>query len=116
MAQFRAGQIVIADWRDARPKEANRVRPAVVVEDSDLFADTYPNVILVPLTNDARLAIADLSVVIDPTPENGCPATCHALSHSVTTTSIARVTATGSRITPEQLARIRRQIGISIGL
>ncbi len=116
MAAFHAGQIVIADWRDALSKEPNRLRPAVVVEDSELFAATYPNVILVPLTSDARLAIADLSVVIDPTPENGCPAQCHALSHCVATTALGRITATGSRITADQLARIRRQIGISIGL
>ena len=116
MAAFRAGQIVIADWRDGLPKEPNRLRPAVVVEDSDLFADAYPNVILVPLTTDARLAIAELSVLVEPTPENGCPATSYALSHCVATTSAARVTPTASSVTMEQLARIRRQIGISVGL
>src|SRR5690348_3092731 len=32
-----AGQIVLADWRaDALPKEPNRLRPAVVVEDDGL--------------------------------------------------------------------------------
>ena len=116
MAGFVAGQIVIADWRDALPKEPNRRRPAIVVEDNDLFAAAYPNVILVPLTSDAQLAIAELSVVIAPTPENGCAENCHALSHCVTTTSVSRITPTASQITPEQLARIRRQIGISIGL
>ena len=34
MAGFSGGQIVIADWRDALPKEPNKLRPAVVVEDS----------------------------------------------------------------------------------
>jgi mRNA interferase MazF len=34
-----AGQIVLADWRgDALPKEPNKRRPAVVVEDDALFA------------------------------------------------------------------------------
>ena len=51
---LRAGQIVLADWRgDAMPREPNKRRPAVVVEDEGLFAPTYPNAILVPLTDDA---------------------------------------------------------------
>jgi len=79
LAGFSGGQIVIADWRDALPKEPNKLRPAVVVEDEDLFDPAYPNVILVPLTEDQRLAIPDLSVVIDPTPQNGCSERCYAL-------------------------------------
>ena len=43
-----AGQIVLVDWRDALPKEPNKRRPTVVTEDSGLFDDTYPNLILVP--------------------------------------------------------------------
>jgi mRNA interferase MazF len=54
--RFEAGQIVIVDWRDALPKEANKRRPAVVMEDSALFDPSYPNVILVPLTEDSRLS------------------------------------------------------------
>lgn len=70
---LRAGQIVLADWRgDALPTEPNKRRPAVVVEDDGLFAPGYPNVILVPLTEDVTLAIPDLSVAITPTAENGC--------------------------------------------
>jgi len=42
-----AGDVVIVNWRDALPKEANKRRPAIVVEDSDLFDAAYPNVILV---------------------------------------------------------------------
>src|ERR1700730_4189205 len=33
LAGFSGGQIVIADWRDGLPKEPNKLRPAVVVED-----------------------------------------------------------------------------------
>jgi mRNA-degrading endonuclease toxin of MazEF toxin-antitoxin module len=69
LAGFSAGQIVLADWRDALPKEPNKLRPAIVVEDDALFDAAYPNAILVPLTEDPRLAIAELSVVIEPTPE-----------------------------------------------
>ena len=111
-----AGQIVLVDWRDALPKEPSKRRPAVVVEDSDLFDDSYPNLILVPLAEDPHLAIADLSVPIPPTPENGCTKACFALAHHVKTTSKQRMTATPSRITEAQLAEIRRLIGVAIGL
>lgn len=113
---LRAGQIVLVDWRDALPKEPNKLRPAVVVEDAELFSPDYPNVILVPLTEDATLAIPDLSVAIDPTAGNGCPNPCWAVSHLVATTSKARLRATGSGITSEQLAAIRGQIALAIGL
>lgn len=116
MATFRAGEIVVVDWRDALPNEPSRLRPAVVVEDDGLFDPAYPNVILVPLADDERLAIADLSVVIEPTPENGCTKRCRALAHCVATTSAARIRATGSAITPGQLQAIRRRVALAIGL
>jgi mRNA interferase MazF len=113
---LRAGQIVLADWRgDALPKEPNKLRPAVVVEDDGLFAPNYPNAILVPLTEDATLAIADLSVPIEPTAENGCSKPCLAVSHLVTATSKARIRTTQSQVTPDQLVLIRRQIALAIG-
>ena len=116
LAEFSGGQIVIADWRDAQPKDPNKLRPAVVVEDEALFDTAYPNVILVPLTEDQRLAIPDLSVAIDPTPQNGCTKRCYALSHCVATTSAARVRPTASRIADAELLAIRRQIALAIGL
>jgi mRNA interferase MazF len=116
MASFVAGQLVIVDWRDALPKEPNKLRPAIVVEDHELFDPLYPNAILVPLTEDDRFAIADLSVIIEPSAENGCTRRCYALAHCVATTSAARITPTASRITEEQLALIRARIAIAIGL
>jgi mRNA interferase MazF len=116
LAGFSGGQIVIVDWRDALPQEPNKLRPAVVVEDETLFDPAYPNVILVPLTEDQRLAIPDLSVAIDPTQQNGCTKRCHALSHCVATTSARRIRPTSSRITADQLLVIRRQIALAIGL
>jgi mRNA interferase MazF len=113
---FAAGQIVLADWRDGLPKEPNKLRPAVVVQDTDLFDLNHPNVILVPLSEDRFAVMANLSVVIEPTPENGCSKRCYALSPSVTATSVRRVRATESRVLPAQLAEIRRQIGYAIGL
>lgn len=114
MSACRAGQIVVVDWRDALPKEPNKLRPAIVVED-DLFQDDYPNVILVPLSGDKLDVIEDLSVTIDPSPENGCTKVCYALAFLVTATSVARVRATPTRISDEQLAEIRRKIVIAIG-
>jgi mRNA-degrading endonuclease toxin of MazEF toxin-antitoxin module len=114
---FRAGQIVLADWRgDALPKGPNKRRPAIVVEDDGLFASGYPNTILVPLADDLALVIPDLATEISPTPENGCTQPCWAVSHLVATTSKARLTTTKSRITPEQLSAIRRQIALAIGI
>ena len=114
---LQAGQIVLADWRgDALPKEPNKRRPAVVVEDDGLFSPAYPNAILVPLTDDGALVIPDLAVAITPTPENGCSKSCWAASHLVATTSKMRLQATGSRITQEQLSIIRRQIALSVGV
>ncbi len=98
------------------PKEPNKLRPAVVVEDDGLFAPAYPNAILVPLTEDQALAIPDLSLPIEPTTANGCRKLCWAVSHLVATTSKVRLQATASRITADQLAIIRRQIALAVGL
>ena len=108
---------MLADWRgDALPREPNKLRPAVVVEDDGLFAPGYPNAILVPLTDDAALVIPDLSVAIAPTAENGCAKPCWAASHLVATTSKHRLTATPSRVTAEQLTVIRRQVALAVGV
>ena len=116
MSSYIAGQIVIADWRDALPKEPNKLRPAIVVENDQLFDPDYANVILVPLSKDRGLAVPELSLPLEPTPENGCTKPCFALSYLVATTSTARLRETNSRILPEQLDMIRRQIALAIGL
>jgi mRNA-degrading endonuclease toxin of MazEF toxin-antitoxin module len=113
---LRSGQIVLADWRgNALPTEANKRRPAIVVDDEHLLDPGLLTVLLVPLTGDAMSAIRGLSMQIEPTPENGCSKTCWALSHMVTATSKLRVTATPSYVTPEQLAAIRQQIALAVG-
>jgi mRNA interferase MazF len=87
-----------------------------VVEDDTLFDPAWPNILVVPLTNDPRLAIPGLSVVIDPTPENGCERQCFALAASVTSVTRARVCATGSRVEPAHPRDIRHRIAEVIGL
>jgi mRNA interferase MazF len=116
LAGFAPGQIVIVDWRDALPREPNKLRPAIVVEDSELFAPSYPNVIVVPISEDRESAPVGLSLVIDPTPENGCTKRSYALSAYVATSSKRRIRETQSRVLPEQLRTIRQQIALAIGL
>lgn len=42
MSRPAAGSIVVVDWRGgALPEEPSRLRPAVVVEDHELFPDDY---------------------------------------------------------------------------
>jgi mRNA-degrading endonuclease toxin of MazEF toxin-antitoxin module len=117
MIRPKAGDIVIVDWRGgALPREPNSLRPAIVVEDQTLFAPDYPNILVVPLTTDASIAMPSLSLPIDPAPENGCERRCFALAPFVTSVSTLRMRATASRIEPEQLAAIRGHIATAIGV
>jgi mRNA-degrading endonuclease toxin of MazEF toxin-antitoxin module len=117
MTRAKGGDIVIVDWRGgALPNEPSRLRPAIVVEDEAFFAPDYPNILVVPLTTDASIAMPSLSVTIDPAPENGCARRCFALAPFVTSVSIRRVRATRSAIQPDQLGEIRRRIARAIGL
>ena len=114
---LRAGQIVLADWRgDALPKEPNKLRPAVVIDRDAFFGPHFPNTILVPLTDDARLAMPEVSLHILPTPGNGCTKPCWAASYLVTTTAKSRVRATQSSVTPAELLAIREQVALAIGI
>lgn len=116
MSRHAAGSIVVVDWRGgALPNEPSRLRPAVVVEDHELFPDEYPNVLVVPLTRDEGLAHRSFAERIEPTVENGGDATCWALAHHITSVSLRRVNPTDSRITAVQLASIRKRIMVSIG-
>jgi hypothetical protein len=113
---LRAGQIVIAGWRDARPLEPKRLRPAAVVEDGERFDPAWPCLVLLPIAEDARPGIADPSLPIAAAPANGRTKPCHALATHVTATSKARIEPTESAITPEQLATSHARFGIAPGL
>ena len=116
MSRPRAGSIVLVDWRSGSlPHEPTKIRPAVVVEDHDLFPSAYPNTIVVPLTRDERLAHAEFSERIVDSDTNGAAAVSWALAHHVTSVSLSRVRSTRSRVTAEQLANIRRSIAVAIG-
>ena len=72
--ELKAGQIVTVDWRkdpddpaqDPQPPEPNKLRTAVVVQDTELFDPAYPTVLVVPMTGDPALAI--------PRPDRGAAA------------------------------------------
>lgn len=107
----------MVDWRGgAQPNEPSSLRPAVIVEDDELFPEEYPNTLVVPLTRDEGLAHRSFAERIEPTPDNGVTATCWALAHHVTSVSLRRVDATDSRVTIDQLASIRRRASVAIGL
>ena len=117
MSRHAAGTIVVVDWRGrALPDEPARLRPAVVVEDHDLFPEQYPDTIVVPLTREEGLAHESFAERIEPTPDNGAETTCWALAHHVTSVSLRRITSTPSRVTPDQLAAIRRRITVAVGV
>ncbi|MDE2573523.1 MAG: type II toxin-antitoxin system PemK/MazF family toxin [bacterium] len=112
-----AGTIVLVDWRAGGvPREPTKIRPAVVVEDDELFPGGYPNTLVVPLTRDEGLAYPAFAERIDPTDGNGAEATSWALTHHVTSVSLKRVQETSSRITAGQLASLRRRIALALGL
>lgn len=95
--------------------EPTKRRPAVVVEDTGLLPDAYPNLLVVPLTEDQGLAYPSFTERIEPDPDNGAIQTCWALAHHVTSVSMQRVTRTKSRVTLDQLGRIRGRIKLAVG-
>jgi uncharacterized protein (DUF1778 family) len=63
MARSEAGDVNVLNRRgDGLPKEANKIRPCVIVEDTDLFAEEHPNVIVVPLTTNASTIVSQLGL------------------------------------------------------
>jgi mRNA interferase MazF len=105
---LKAGQIVTVDWRkepddpaqDPQPPEPNKLRPAVVV----------------PMTGDPALAIPDLTVVLQPSPSNGCKKVSYLLPQNLTCVAKSRITAvTKSQITSTELQQLRQLVVLSIG-
>lgn len=122
--ELKAGQIVTVDWRkdpedpeqDPHPPEPNKLRPAVVVQDTELLDPSYPTVLVVPMTSDRDLVMADLTVVLQPTATNGCKKVSYLVPQNLTCVAKTRIKAvTNSHITPVQLQQIREQIVLLIG-
>jgi mRNA interferase MazF len=122
--KLQAGQIITVDWRrdpvdpgqDPHPPEPNKLRPAVVVQDTELFDPSYPTVLVVPMTGDPALAMTDLTVVLQPTPTNGCTKVSYLLPQNLTCVAKTRITAaTESRIAPAELRQLRQLVVLAIG-
>lgn len=122
--ELKAGQIVAVDWRkepadpaqDPQPPEPNKLRPAVVLQDTELFDPAYPTVLVVPMTGDSALAIPELTVVLQPSTTNGCKKVSYLLPQNLTCVAKKRITAaTQSEITPAELQRLRQLVVLTIG-
>ena len=113
-----AGDILVLNWRgDGLPKEANTIRPCVVVEDHDLFSDAHQTVLVVPLTTRGPMVIAQLSVRIPPTASNGLEHESYAPAYMVTAASKQRIDGNPiGRVTTAQLDLLRAYIAESIGI
>jgi mRNA interferase MazF len=121
---LKAGQIITVDWRkdpddpaqDPHPPEPNKLRPAVVVQDTELFDPSYPTVLVVPMTSDRELVMADLTVVLQPTATNGCSKVSYLVPQNLTCVAKTRVKeVTDSHITAAQLQQLRELIVLLIG-
>jgi mRNA-degrading endonuclease toxin of MazEF toxin-antitoxin module len=122
--ELTAGQIVTVDWRrdpldpaqDPHPPEPNKLRPAVVVQDTGLFDPSFPTVLVVPMTGDPELALPDLTVVLEPSASNGCKKRSYLLPQHLTCVAKTRIrTATDSRISPAELQQLRLLVVLAIG-
>lgn len=122
--ELKAGQIITVDWRkdpddpaqDPHPPEPNKLRPAVVVQDTELFDPSYPTVLVVPMTSDRELVMADLTVVLQPTATNGCSKVSYLVPQNLTCVAKTRVKeVTDSHITAAQLQQLRELIVLLIG-
>jgi len=121
---LRAGQIITVDWRkepndpaqDPQPPEPNELGPAVMVQDWELFAPAYPTVLVVPMTGDPALAMADLTVVLQPSSTNGCRKVIDLLPQNLSCVAKTRITeATDCCVTASELQQLRQLVVLGIG-
>ncbi len=110
------GQIVKVNWRDAllASGEPNKQRPGIMVGSPRFFGSGLPFEIIVPLTGKAALAIDGASVIIPPTPENGCTKPSYALAWTDQCVPHTRLTETPSHVTAAELTAIRTRIASCI--
>jgi hypothetical protein len=86
------------------------------VQDCELFDPAYPTVLVVPMTGDLALAIADLTVVLQPNASNGCKKVSYLLPQNLTCVAKTRIiAATESRISFSELQQLRQLVVLAIG-
>ena len=122
--ELTSGQIVIVDWRrdpldpaqDPKQPEPNKLRPAMVAQNTGLFYPSYPTVLVVPMTGEPGLAIPDLTVVLQPSASNSCQKVSHLLLQHLTCVAKTWIrAATDSRISARELQLLRRLVVLPIG-
>ena len=113
-----AGQILWLDFRrDAVPKEANKLRPAIVVEGSNYFDARFPNLVVVPCTTRLTYEVPALCVRIDPSESNGFDRLNWAVAHALMSVSKRRVVeVTENRVSDQLLAAIRKCLLVTLGM
>jgi hypothetical protein len=74
------------------PPEPNKLRPAAVAQVCELFDPDYPTVLVVPMTGDPSLAMANLTVVLQPNSPNGCRKVSYLLPQNLTCVGETRIT------------------------
>jgi mRNA interferase MazF len=123
--ELKSGQILVVDWRkdprlpdhDPLHPEPNKRRPAVVVQDTELFDPSYPTVLVVPLTGDRQLAIPELTVELQPSAANGCSKVSYLLPQNITCIAKSRIAeATDSHITASELQQLRQLVALTVGV
>jgi mRNA interferase MazF len=111
------GAIVKVHWRDAKRKttDPNRVRPAVVIGMSGVYVDALATLLVVPMTADEEMLVPGVTLVLLPTPDNGCTRTSYALSWNIQSVAIERITPTNARVTDKELEELRAQVARLVG-
>ena len=69
--------------------KAISLRPAVVVQDTELLDLTYPTVLVVPMTGNPAMVIHDLTVVLQPSRIRAAPSV-GGVDHRVTASPLGR--------------------------
>lgn len=86
------------------------------MQDCELFDPAYPTVLVVPMTGDPSLAIADLTVVLQPNSTNGCRKVSYLLPQNLTCVAKTRITdATECCVTTTELQQLRQLVVLVIG-
>jgi len=86
------------------------------VQDCALFDPGYPTVLVVPMTGDPSLAIADLTDVLQPNSTNGCRKVSYLLPQNLTCVAKTRITdATECCVTTTELQQLRQLVVLVIG-
>ncbi len=103
----RPGDVLLVDWREpVSGGESNKSRPAVVVGSRVLSANAT-TLILVPVTTDSSVVLADFALNLTQTAGNGLRGDSFALAHLVTAATRSRVYGHIGAVTSEELGAVR---------